>query len=318
MAFQDFYRNDTDHRIYLKVLIPILDSHSSNRLAAVLALRISPEDNIFPLIKKWPTPSRTSETLIIRREGNEALFLNDLKFHSDAALNLRIPLVNKDVPAVKAALGQTGIVEGLDYRGIPVIADVRAVPNSPWFIVAKMDMEEVNKSLIERLWLIIILVLAFIALAGIAVGLIWNFQRNRFYREQHLLAEEMRESEEKFRAIFENSSSAMAIIERDTTISMVNKEYLKIGLFDEKDIIGTSWTKQIDPEDLERLKEYNRKRLADPGSAPDHYEFKFCRKDGEIRNCSHVRGNDSGEPEDYLFLYRYHGAQAGRKEDSPA
>jgi PAS domain S-box-containing protein len=96
--------------------------------------------------------------------------------------------------------------------------------------------------------------------------------------------EALRESEEKFRTIFENSSSAMAIISRDTTISMVNREYCKIGLFEEKDVIGKSWTAQIPPGDLERLKEYNRQRLIDPKSAPDHYEFTFYRKDGNIRH----------------------------------
>jgi len=38
-------------------------------------------------------------------------------------------------PAVKAALGQQGSVEGEDYRGVPVLAVVRAVPDSPWFMV---------------------------------------------------------------------------------------------------------------------------------------------------------------------------------------
>ncbi len=41
----------------------------------------------------------------------------------NAALSLRIPLGRADVPAVKAVLGQVGIVEGADYRGTPVIAD---------------------------------------------------------------------------------------------------------------------------------------------------------------------------------------------------
>lgn len=95
---------------------------------------------------------------------------------------------------------------------------------------------------------------------------------------------ELKESEEKFRTIFENSSSAMAIIERDTTISMVNKEYCRIGHYKPEEVIGKSWTSQIPPDDLERLKEYNRKRLLDPESAPDHYEFTFIRGDGEIRN----------------------------------
>jgi PAS domain S-box-containing protein len=102
--------------------------------------------------------------------------------------------------------------------------------------------------------------------------------------ERKRAEEALRESEERFRTIFENSSSAMAIIEKDTTISMANREYCRIGLFEEKDVIGKSWTAQIPPEDLERLKGYNRQRLIDPKKAPDHYEFTFYRKDGKIRH----------------------------------
>ena len=65
---------------------------------------------------------------------------------------------------------------------------------------------------------------------------------------------------------------------------MVNKEYCKIGLYEEKDVIGKSWTTQIPPDDLKRLEEYNRKRLINPQDSPGSYEFSFYRKDGEIRN----------------------------------
>jgi PAS domain S-box-containing protein len=253
MAFQDFYRNDEDHRIHLKVLVPILDSHSSNRLVAVLALRISPEEHLFPLIKKWPTPSRTSETLIIRRDGSNALFLNDLKFYGDAALNLRIPLAGNDAPAVKAALGQTGIVEGLDYRGVPVIADVRAVPNSPWFIVAKMDVEEMNAPLKERLWMMIVLIGALLGTAGAGVGLVWRRQLGRFHREQYKAAETLRNSEERYRRLFEAARDGILILDAETgMITDVNpfliemlgyshevflgKKIWELGLF--KDIIA--------------------------------------------------------------------------------
>ena len=103
--------------------------------------------------------------------------------------------------------------------------------------------------------------------------------------ERKQAEEALRESEERFRTIFENNSAAMAIIERDTTISKVNREYCRLSLFEEKDLVGISWTSQIHPEDLGRLLEYNRKRLIDPKSAPEKYEFKFYRKDGKIRHC---------------------------------
>jgi PAS domain S-box-containing protein len=93
------------------------------------------------------------------------------------------------------------------------------------------------------------------------------------------------ESEANFRAIFENNSAAIAIIEPDTTISMVNEAYCKLSGYTAEEVVGMSWTAQIPPEDLERLKEYNRIRLSSPSEAPEKYEFTFYRKDGEIRSA---------------------------------
>ena len=95
----------------------------------------------------------------------------------------------------------------------------------------------------------------------------------------------LQESEETFRTIFENSSAAMAIIEPDTTISMVNEEYCKLIGCSKQEVIGTSWTRQIPPEDLDRLKEYNRRRLLNPSDAPEKYEFTFYQNSGMIRHA---------------------------------
>jgi two-component system, cell cycle sensor histidine kinase and response regulator CckA len=103
--------------------------------------------------------------------------------------------------------------------------------------------------------------------------------------ERKLAESALRQSEGKFRTIFESSASAMAIIERDKTISMVNREFSKLSRYEENDVIGQSWLTLIPPEDLGRLQEYNSRRLVDPSSAPDQYEFTFYRKDGAVRNC---------------------------------
>jgi two-component system sensor histidine kinase/response regulator len=181
----DFYRNEHDQRIYLTILVPILDEQNGNRAIGLLALRIDPKTYFYPFINRWPTPSRTAETLIVRREGNDALFLNELRFQKNAALNLRIPLKNTQTPAVKAALGQEGIVEGIDYRGVPVIADIRYVPNSPWFLVARIDISEVYTPLRERLWEIVILIGALLICAGAGTGFVWRHQTAEAYKKQY-------------------------------------------------------------------------------------------------------------------------------------
>ena len=143
VIFQDFTRNEHDQQAYLSLVVPIFDESDTNRPLGVLALRINPETYLYPFIKRWPTRSQTAETLLVRRDGNDALFLNELKFQTNTALNLRVPLENTDAPAVKAILGEKGIVEGVDYRGEPVLAALRTISDSPWSLVAKMDTAEV-------------------------------------------------------------------------------------------------------------------------------------------------------------------------------
>ncbi len=69
VAFQDFYRNEYNGKIFLAVLIPILDEQGGGRPLGVLVLRIDPEKYLYPLIKHWPSPSRTAETVLVRRDG---------------------------------------------------------------------------------------------------------------------------------------------------------------------------------------------------------------------------------------------------------
>ena len=51
-----------------------------------------PEDFLYPLVQSWPTPSQSAETLLMRKDGDDVLFLNTLRHRPDPALTLRIPL----------------------------------------------------------------------------------------------------------------------------------------------------------------------------------------------------------------------------------
>jgi PAS domain S-box-containing protein len=211
IAFQDFHRNEHNQRIYLTLLVPILDGPDYSRALGVLALRVDTATYLYPFISRWPTPSRTAETLLVRRDGKDVLFLNELKFGTNTALNLRISLENTNVAAVKAVLGQKGVVESIDYRGVPVLAALHAIPDSPWFLIARMDTAEVYAPLRERLWTIILLVSVLVLCVGAGASAIWRHQRVRFYKERSEAAEALRESEERLRSHTDNSP--MAVVE---------------------------------------------------------------------------------------------------------
>ncbi len=90
-------------------------------------------------------------------------------------------------------------------------------------------------------------------------------------------------SEDRFRIIFENNSSAVIIIEMDSTVSMANKSFCEMLGFTPDEIIGQSWTNLVPESEKKRLMELNRQRILNMPDLPNNYEFHFVRKTGEVR-----------------------------------
>lgn len=247
VRFLDFHRDRPHGPIHLAVLVPILDAGRTGALAGSVVMAMDPETYLYPLIRRWPTPSRTAETLIARREGNEVVYLNELRFGKGTALALRIPLDDDRVPAVMAARGHEGVVEGRDYRGEPVVAALRAVPDSPWFLVARMDQSEVDEPLRARRWEVVALVVALLAVAGASLGLIWRHRSERFYRERYEAAVALRRSEEaltaseeRFRRTLDAMNEGFQIFDAEWRHVYLNEAAAMHGHRKREDLLGRS------------------------------------------------------------------------------
>jgi PAS domain-containing protein len=239
VGFQDFYRNEQDQRVYLATLVPILDGPDFGQALGVLVLNIDPVIHLYSAISRWPTRSRTAETLLVRRDGHDALFLNELRFRTNSALKLRIPLERTNAPAVKAALGQQGIVEGIDYRGEPVAAALRAIPDSPWSMVARIDTAEVYAPLRQRLWLNTLFLGALLLGASASVGLVWRQQRVHYYRARHEATEALIASEVRYRRLFESAKDGILILDAETGMVVdVNPFLIELLGFSHEHFLG--------------------------------------------------------------------------------
>jgi len=165
----DFVRVGSSGRVYIDVAAPILDA--SGRPTAVLLLRIDPGTYLFPMLQSWPTPSESAETLLVRRDGDSVLFLNSPRDRDDPPLTVSFPLSRTDNPAVAAVLGRTGEYEGPDYRGIAVLADLRSIPGTPWFMLAEVKAAELLAEVDARGRTILLLGLLVVIVIGGAMAL---------------------------------------------------------------------------------------------------------------------------------------------------
>ncbi|ABL00321.1 GAF domain-containing protein [Pelobacter propionicus] len=177
VVFTDFYRDAADGAIHLCVMVPLSDPLAPGRALAVLALRIDPGRYLYPLLKRWPLESASGETALVRRDGADVLFLSELRFHRDAALKLKTPLKQVEAPEVMAVSGRSGIVRGINFHHVPVVAALRPVPHTPWHLMARVDLAEIYAPLRERLWITVALEFVLLLSAAIGVWFVWK-QRN--------------------------------------------------------------------------------------------------------------------------------------------
>lgn len=98
--------------------------------------------------------------------------------------------------------------------------------------------------------------------------------------------EELKLSENLYRAVFDNTGAATIIIAPDTTILRANEEWEKLtGMPREEQEGRISWTAFIDKDDIERMKKYHHLRRQDPSLAPTMYECKIISIDKTIHYC---------------------------------
>lgn len=95
--------------------------------------------------------------------------------------------------------------------------------------------------------------------------------------QQRRAEERVKQSEKLYRVIFEGSGTAMAILEPDLTIKMVNHRFRDLSGYNRKELEGRrNWMDLVAEEDRQRIEEYNRIRLGlQSGTAPQQYEFLF-------------------------------------------
>ena len=98
---------------------------------------------------------------------------------------------------------------------------------------------------------------------------------------------ELKESEGRYRTIFENTGAAMVIVEDDTTISLANAEYAKLSGYSREEVEGKmSWTDFVHPDDLEMMMGYHNLRRLDPAAVPKGYEYRMINRHGDIRHLA--------------------------------
>ncbi len=220
IAFGDFYRCSICSGIHIDVAAPIADDFGTP--IAIVVFRIDPESELYKLIQSWPVSSETGETLLVKKKADKVLVLNELRHRTGTALNLFVPITDKEDATVKAFDGGEGFVQGRDYRGVEVFADAQPIAGSPWVMMAKVDREESLSDLKYRAAVAGLFCVIIIALCGTSIGLHFLRREKTLYQTLYQSEKRTSEAKEEFRITLESIGDAVITTDTQGCVRYMN------------------------------------------------------------------------------------------------
>ena len=276
VIFGDFEKDTEEISTHLDVFVPLILIHGSDTVSvAAVLLQIDPKEFFFPLLNSIPFPSKTSEAILVRQERDSIVYVNGTKDNRHPPFSLRFPISQNQLVTAMSLHGEEGVVEGRDYSGIPVLAAVRKVPDSPWNLAVKVNVDEVYAPIRDRESTIEMVAGLLIVASGAFIGMLWRHERSVYYKKAYTLELERKALTEHYDYATKYANDIILMADQDGRIVDVNERGIFAYGYTRDEIRGLS------------IKDIRDKNIATPieeteGNKGDGfvYETWHHRKDG--------------------------------------
>ncbi|MBP8310550.1 MAG: PAS domain S-box protein, partial [Burkholderiaceae bacterium] len=243
-----------DQPAYVDLVVPL--APTGQPAGAAVLLRIDANLGLLPMLGKWPVPSPSGATLLVRRDGDQVVGLR--------GLNPR-PLNSPELMAAMAIRGDVPFgksFSGRDFQGRAVLGVVVPVEGTDLFLVARVDRSEVYSGALRES--IGIVVAGLLALLAIAVA-------GRVGRQRKALAQALSEravQDERLRslalieAIAENSTDPIFAKDLSGRYLLFNREACRVTGRERDAVIGRDDHAVFGQADAERVMAQDMQAMA--------------------------------------------------------
>ncbi|CAK0781347.1 hypothetical protein CCP4SC76_7840006 [Gammaproteobacteria bacterium] len=195
--------------------------------------------DLFPLLAVQPMSSPSAESLLVRRDGDNILYLSPLRYRPEVPpLTLRLPIHLTALTITQKALvtGHAGLMEGINYRGVDVVGAIHPVPHTSWIMVTKIDRDEIEEP--ARMLGMVILGVAF-TLMTLLITLFWLFWYRRSLQMLKRANEQLQTSELRYRRLFEAAKDGILILDAETgRVEDANPFLIELLDYPREEVIG--------------------------------------------------------------------------------
>ncbi len=154
MPFKDIHYSEYTKQIGMTFFsvtkrMDIITMEETEVINGIVLIRVNMNNVIDPLIQDWSGRGETGESILVRREEDRLVFLNNTRHLENAALKTSTPIKLFVPESFMLDDKEEGIIESLDYRGTKVLMAFRYIPQLKWGLIVKQDTSEAFKPIAE-------------------------------------------------------------------------------------------------------------------------------------------------------------------------
>ena len=236
MVIKEFYYCSLHSKIHFDIVAPFANSDS--QVIAAVVFRINPEEFLYPQISDWPHPSLLGESYMVKLAGDSIAFTSPLRHTDNSRLQVTMPVSQMEKDILKSDENNEGIFGGKDYRGEPVISDIREVPGTNWFLVSEIDIGELYAELNRQAKVVTgMLFMVVLAIVG-SVFWFYNRRQKNFYLELLKRRSELYLAQEEFGTILYSIGDAVITTDQSGIVRHLNRIAEKLTGWKEQEAAG--------------------------------------------------------------------------------
>jgi len=220
-------KNSTGQSLVYGVIAPVYDySDPSAALLGAVYIEADPAKYLFVVLQDSQKNLVTAETFLFRPEENLIRYLTPLKYQKITPLEFTKSSNQKDILVVKTLSSKELLLQGVDYRGVPVIGAVRKVADTPWSMISKMDRTEANAPLDQLAIIVSALTTLLIMIVLYVAKQLWRSSELALLSSQQQAKIErtaiIEQNARRYMAAIDTSMDGYALLDRQGKFCQVN------------------------------------------------------------------------------------------------
>jgi diguanylate cyclase (GGDEF)-like protein/PAS domain S-box-containing protein len=266
----------------IDLMVPLQEGEGAETPVALLRMSFDAATEIDPMLDDWPNRRDSAEAILLQIEGGNFVRLSHPRLFKGATTPPPIAVASFRRPASEKALGEEGLVEGVDYRGRPVIEYLRAVPDTPWLVAVKTDLADLTMGMAGRYLILAAVAVALILVCGALLWVFWQRSlASQEAAERSKWDEANRTMDDLMHQIISVMPNPAFFKDAEGRYRGANPAFEKLLGLSGKEIVGKTLA-DIAPDKLvEQHENHDRDLLAHPGHQV--YEAPLQAADGEHR-----------------------------------